>query len=154
MPAVNRLPSGRRTAALGALALTGALLAAAPAAQAAPAAPSSGPAAATAPTALPTPTGDGAKSICKRLPSTEGHLTKALNRLNGDATVAGSVTRLEQRVANAKAAGHTEVETYLNGRLTARKALVGTLKSRQDDLKSVATWCAAHSQGAGQGTGK
>ncbi|MFD7417366.1 hypothetical protein [Kitasatospora purpeofusca] len=150
MPAVHRLPSGRRSGALGALALAGALLAVAPAAQAAPATPSSGPAAATSPTALPTPTGDGAKSICKRLPSTEGHLTNALNRLNGDATVAGSVARLEQRVANAKAAGHTEVETYLNGRLTARKALVGTLKSRQDDLKSVATWCAAH----GKGTGK
>ncbi|KJY29151.1 hypothetical protein [Streptomyces sp. NRRL S-495] len=154
MPAVNRLPSGRLAGALGALALTGALtgalLAGTPAAQAAPAAPSSGPAAATSPTALPTPTGDGAKSICKRLPSTEGHLTNALNRLNGDATMAGSVARLEQRVANAKSAGHTEVETYLNGRLTARKALVGTLKSRQNDLKSVATWCAAH----GRGTGK
>ncbi|MFD4904072.1 hypothetical protein [Kitasatospora purpeofusca] len=154
MPAVNRLPSGRRSGALGALALAGALLAVAPVAQAAPAAPSSGPssgpAAAGSPTALPTPTGDGAKNICKRLPSTDGHLTNALNRLNGNATVAGSVARLEQRVANAKAAGHTEVETYLNGRLTARKALVGTLKSRQDDLKSVATWCATH----GKGTGK
>ncbi|KOV37242.1 hypothetical protein ADK60_05005 [Streptomyces sp. XY431] len=153
MPAVNRLPSGRRAGALGTLALTGvltgALLAGTPAAQAAPAAPSSGPAAAS-PTALPTPTGDGAKSICKRLPSTEGHLTNALNRLNGDATMAGSVARLQQRVANAKSAGHTEVETYLNGRLTARKALVGTLKSRQDDLKSVATWCAAHGKGAGK----
>ncbi|SDT82306.1 hypothetical protein SAMN05216371_7090 [Streptomyces sp. TLI_053] len=150
MPAVNRLPSGRRAGALGALALAGALLATTPAAQAAPAAPSTGPAAATSPTALPTPTGDGARTICKRLPSTEGHLTNALNRLNGSATVAGSVARLEQRVANAKAAGHTEVETYLNGRLTARKALVGTLKSRQDDLKSVATWCAAHGKGAGK----
>ncbi|MFJ8436244.1 hypothetical protein ACIQ9P_33585 [Kitasatospora sp. NPDC094019] len=150
MPAVNRLPSGRRAGALGALALTGALLATAPAAQAAPAAPISAPAAATSPTARPTPTGDGARSICKRLPSTEGHLTKALNRLDGDATVAGSVARLEQRAANARTAGHTEIETYLNGRLTTRKALVGTLKARQDDLKSVATWCAAHGRGAGK----
>ncbi|MFC5661532.1 hypothetical protein ACFP3U_00895 [Kitasatospora misakiensis] len=140
MSAANRLPSGRRGAVLGALALAGSLLAGAPAAQAAPVSPS----------AAATPKGDGAKGICKRLPKTEEHLSKALNRLNGNAGVAGSVARLEQRVAHAKAAGRGEVETYLNGKLTARKALVGTLRSRQNDLKSVATWCAANGQGSGK----
>ncbi|GAB7187296.1 hypothetical protein ATKI12_7127 [Kitasatospora sp. Ki12] len=137
---VNRTSAGRRAAALGALALAGSLLAAVPA-QAAPSA---------APTAGSAPTGDGAKAVCKRLPKTEQRVTKALARLNGDATVGGSVARLQQRAANAKTAGHTEIEKLLNDRLTARKNLVTTLQTRQEDLKSVATWCGAHDQGAGK----
>ncbi|WP_395298159.1 hypothetical protein ACF9IK_35425 [Kitasatospora hibisci] len=145
MPAANLLPAGRRIAAIGALALAGSLLVAAPAqADGGKGSPSGAPAAAT------TPKGDGAKGICKRLPRTEERVTKALNRINGDATVVGSVARLEQRVANAKSAGHAEIQTYLSDRLTARKAMVTTLQTRQKDLKSVATWCAAQGEGSGK----
>ncbi|MGV9268196.1 hypothetical protein ACWDRR_26430 [Kitasatospora sp. NPDC003701] len=141
----NRVSVSRRAAALGALALAGSLLAAVPAhADGGSGSPSG------APTAATTPKNDGAKNICKRLPTTEERITKALNRLNGDATVVGSVARLQQRVTEAKAAGHAEIETYLNNRLTVRKALVPTLKARQGDLKAVATWCAAHNEGAGK----
>lgn len=66
-----------------------------------------------------------------------------MTRLNGDATVSGSIARLEQRVNNAKAEGHTEIYTYLNDRLTARKNLLPTLQKRQTDLKAVSTWCSA-----------
>ncbi|MEU9132796.1 hypothetical protein AB0D08_32610 [Kitasatospora sp. NPDC048540] len=124
------MPVNRKAAAAAAvasLAVAGALLAAAPA------------------QAAPTPTGDGSKAICKRLPKTEERVTKALTRLNGDAGVVGSVARLEQRVNNAKSAGHTEIQTYLNDRLTYRKGLVTTLQTRQNDLKSVATWCGTQS---------
>ncbi|MEU9046859.1 MULTISPECIES: hypothetical protein [unclassified Kitasatospora] len=140
---VRRRVVSRRAAALGALALAGSLLATVPAqADGAAGSPSA------APSAGSTPTGDGAKAICKRLPKTEQRVTKALTRLNGDATVSGSVARLQQRAGNAKAAGHTEIETLLNDRLTARKGLVTTLQTRQNDLTSVATWCTAHNQGA------
>ncbi|MGW4651195.1 hypothetical protein [Kitasatospora sp. NPDC004289] len=122
------MPSNRK-AVVAALALAGSLLAVAPAQ------------ADTKPTSAPT--GDGAKSICKRLPKTQEHVAAALTRLNGDATVVGSVARMEQRVANAKAAGHTEIQTLLNDRLTHRKSMVPTLQTRQNDLKAVATWCAA-----------
>ncbi|MFB6613671.1 hypothetical protein ACIGFK_04670 [Streptomyces sp. NPDC085524] len=118
-------------AAIGALALAGALLAATPA---------------LAVTAKAAPKGDGAKAICKRLPETEKKVANSITRLNGDATVPGSIARLEKRVADAKAAGHTEIYTYLNNRLTFRKSLLPTLQGRQNDLKSVSTWCAA--QGA------
>ncbi|GAA2747764.1 MULTISPECIES: hypothetical protein [Kitasatospora] len=128
----------RKAAALGVLVLAGSLLAAAPAQ-------------AASPSAKPTPTGDGAKAICKRLPKTQEHVGKALDRLGGDATVVGSVARLEQRVTNAKTAGHTEIQTYLNDRLTFRKSLVTTLQTRQNDLKAVATWCAAQGQSTGSG---
>ncbi|MFI6448324.1 hypothetical protein [Kitasatospora sp. NPDC050543] len=145
MPAANRLPTVRGAAVLGIIALAGSLLAAVPA----QAAGGNG-APAGSPTAASTPKSDGAKGICKRLPKTEERITKALNRLDGDATVIGSVARLQQRVTDAKAAGHTEIETYLNGRLTSRKALVTTLQTRRNNLKSVATWCAAHNEAAGK----
>ncbi|MFE2141345.1 hypothetical protein ACFXA3_06215 [Streptomyces sp. NPDC059456] len=132
------LPNRRTAAAIGAVALAGALFAAAPAqadnASPAPAAPK---------TAKSAPKGDGAKAICKRLPKTQTRISTAIDRLNGDVTVPGSVARLEQRVANAQTAGHTEVHTYLNDRLTFRKSLLPTLQKRQDDLKAVSTWCSA-----------
>ncbi|WP_354643154.1 hypothetical protein [Kitasatospora camelliae] len=126
----------RKAAALGALALAGSLLAAVPA---------------QAASAKPTPKTDGAKSICKRLPKTEERVDKSLQRLNGDATVPGSIARMEQRVANAKAAGHTEVQALLNDRLTFRRSMVATLTTRQADLKAVATWCTAQGQSPAAG---
>ncbi|GAA0289392.1 hypothetical protein GCM10010302_29690 [Streptomyces polychromogenes] len=130
------LANRRTAAAIGAVALAGALLSAGPA-QADGTSPS------PAASAKSAPKSDGAKGICKRLPKTEARIGAALTRLNGDATVAGSIARLEQRVTEAKNAGHTEVQTYLNDRLTFRKGLVPTLQKRQADLKSVSTWCAA-----------
>lgn len=76
---VNR----RTSAAIGAVALAGALLSAGPA-QADSTAPSP---ATSAKASKPAPKGDGAKSICKRLPKTESRISTALTRLNGDATV-------------------------------------------------------------------
>ncbi|MFF4099503.1 hypothetical protein [Streptomyces sp. NPDC001903] len=133
------LPNRRTAAAaIGALALAGALISAAPA-QADSASP-----APTAPkTAKSAPKGDGAKAICRRLPKTETRVSAAITRLKGDPAVLGSVARLEQRVAKAQAAGHTEVQAYLNDRLTFRKNLLPTLQKRQDDLKAVSTWCAS-----------
>ncbi|MEU2389548.1 hypothetical protein [Streptomyces sp. NPDC007369] len=132
------LTNRRTAAALGTVVLAGALLCAAPAqADAGTGAPSA------APTAKSAPKGDGAVALCKRLPKVEARVNAALTRLNGDATVPGSIARLEKRVAEAKAAGHTEVHTYLNGRLTARKNMPATLQKRQADLKGVSAWCAA-----------
>ncbi|MDH6540066.1 hypothetical protein ACFXJO_42350 [Streptomyces lavendulae] len=130
------LANRRTAAAIGAVALAGALLSAGPA-QAEGASPS------PAASAKSAPKGDGAKAICKRLPKTEARVNAAVTRLNGDATVAGSIARLEQRVAEAKKAGHTEIQTYLNDRLTFRKNLLPTLQKRQEDLKAVSTWCSA-----------
>ncbi|MEV6782392.1 hypothetical protein [Streptomyces sp. NPDC051098] len=94
------------------------------------------------------PTDDGAKGLCKRVPKIEKRLKRALERLDGDATQRGSVSRLEKRVANAKKAGHTEIETFLNDKLTFRRSLTPTLQKRQKDLTAVKTWCAANSNGS------
>ncbi|MFF0290622.1 hypothetical protein [Streptomyces sp. NPDC005262] len=124
-----------RTAKTAALALTavGALLAAAGTASAGGGTP--------APDA--TPAGDGAHMLCKRVPKIEKRLEHALNRLGADATRRGSVARLAKRVENAKTAGHTEIETYLNDKLMFRRSLVPTLEKRQKDLTAVKTWCKA-----------
>jgi hypothetical protein len=129
------LSSRKAGAALGALALGGTLLAAAAPAQAA--------------TTATAPKNDGAKGICKRLPQTERRVDAALDRLRGPVTENGSIARLEQRVDDARNAGHTAVFTYLNDRLTFRKSLLPTLTDRQNDLKAVATWCTG--QGLGNG---
>ncbi|MET7986114.1 MULTISPECIES: hypothetical protein [unclassified Streptomyces] len=95
------------------------------------------------------PTGDGAKALCKRAPKIDQRIDRILGRLNGDASQRGSIARLEQRVANAKSAGHTQIETYLDNRLTFRRSLVPTLESRKKDLASVEKWCASNDNGAG-----
>ncbi|NUP43936.1 MAG: hypothetical protein HOY76_44640 [Streptomyces sp.] len=94
------------------------------------------------------PTGDGAKALCKRAPKIDQRIDRALNRLNAGADKRGSIARLQQRVDKAKAAGHSEIATYLQDRLTFRKSLVTTLQQRQKDLNDVRTWCKDNNQGA------
>ncbi|MDX6348132.1 MAG: hypothetical protein QOF84_2922 [Streptomyces sp.] len=94
------------------------------------------------------PTGDGAKALCKRGARIDKRIDKALTRLNGPVTRRGSIARLQKRVDNAKAAGHDEIETYLNDRLTFRTSLVPTLKQRSKDLARVTDWCRTHNNGA------
>jgi len=93
------------------------------------------------------PTGDGER-LCKRAARVDQRIDKALARLNGPVTERGSIARLQKRVDNAKAAGNTEVETYLSDRLTFRKSLVPTLQQRSTDIAQVTTWCNAHNDGA------
>ncbi|MFC7262505.1 MULTISPECIES: hypothetical protein [Streptomyces] len=95
-----------------------------------------------------TPTGDGAPGLCKRAPKIDHRIDRILDRLHADASRRGSIARLEQRVAAAKSAGHTEIETYLNDRLTFRRSLVPTLEARQKDLADVQKWCKTHDNGA------
>jgi hypothetical protein len=95
-----------------------------------------------------TPTGDGAQALCRRAPKIDHRIDRALKRLNAGADKRGSIARLQQRVDNAKAAGHNEIATYLQDRLTFRKSLVTTLQQRQKDLSDVTTWCKDNNQGA------
>ncbi|MEU6776261.1 hypothetical protein [Streptomyces sp. NPDC046759] len=92
-------------------------------------------------TPAPGPTGDGAQALCKRVPKIDRRIQRALKRLDAGAGTRGSVARLQQRVDNAKQAGHTQIATYLQDRLDFRKSLVATLNQRQKDLNDVRTWC-------------
>ncbi|MGI5458028.1 hypothetical protein ACQEWB_33610 [Streptomyces sp. CA-249302] len=102
----------------------------------------------TTPAPAATPTGDGAQALCRRVPQIDHRIDRALKRLNSGADKRGSIARLQQRVDNAKAAGHGEIATYLQDRLTFRKSLVTTLRQRQQDLTDVRTWCKDNDGGA------
>ncbi|MGW2645532.1 hypothetical protein ACWC2T_11580 [Streptomyces sp. NPDC001393] len=95
-------------------------------------------------TPAPGPTGDGAHALCKRVPKIDRRIERALKRLDAGPGTRGSIARLQQRVDNAKKAGHTQVATFLQDRLDFRKSLVTSLKQRQKDLNDVKTWCQAH----------
>jgi hypothetical protein len=95
------------------------------------------------------PTGDGAQKLCKRVPRIDHRIDRALARLNAGAGRRGSIARLQQRVDNAKSAGHDEIATFLQDRLTFRKSLPGTLEQRKTDLAGVRTWCENNGNGAG-----
>ncbi|PKW10101.1 hypothetical protein SAMN05428944_2721 [Streptomyces sp. 1222.5] len=97
------------------------------------------------------PAGDGAKALCKRAPKVDRRIERALRRLDAGAGTRGSVARLEKRVDNAKKAGHTEIATYLQNRLTFRKSLGTTLRQRQKDLAAVRTWCRGNDDGKAAG---
>ncbi|WP_327292332.1 hypothetical protein [Streptomyces sp. NBC_01198] len=112
---------------------------------------------ASAPAAGKAPTGDGARALCKRLPTVDARIDRALARLNGPVTERGSVARLQKRISNADAKGDTAVSTYLKGRLTFRKSLVTTLNQRSTDLGAVRTWCGTQhfpAKGTAKGAGK
>jgi hypothetical protein len=140
MPTRRTLVSG-----FAALALAGSLLGASAPAFAASPSGSASPAAG--------PKTDGAHGLCLRAPRIDARISRDLTRLNGPVTRVGSVARLEKRVEDAKAAGQTAVETYLQDRLTAREALIPTLKQRQSDLAAVESWCSSTDNGTSNGTG-
>ncbi|MFE1293899.1 hypothetical protein [Streptomyces sp. NPDC058731] len=94
-------------------------------------------------TPKPAPTGDGAQALCKRVPRIDARIERALKRLDAGTDQRGSIARLQQRLDNAKKAGHTEIATYLQDRLDFRKSLVSILKQRQQDLNDVRSWCQA-----------
>jgi hypothetical protein len=101
------------------------------------------------------PTSDGARALCRRLPTVDARIDRALARLNGPATERGSIARLQQRVSNAEAKGDTAVATYLKDRLRVRTSLVPTLNQRSTDLDAVRTWCGEqHFPVKGKGAGK
>ncbi|WBO63834.1 hypothetical protein [Streptomyces camelliae] len=110
-----------------------------------------GTAAAADSTPKPAPTGDGAHGLCKRVPKIDRRIERALKRLDAGAGTRGSVARLQQRVDNAKKAGHTEIATYLQNRLDFRKSLVTNLEQRQKDLAAVKTWCQKNDDGKAAG---
>ncbi|MGH3311221.1 MAG: hypothetical protein ACRDP3_11650 [Streptomyces sp.] len=96
------------------------------------------------------PKRDGARKLCKRAPKIDKRIDRVLRRLDGKAAKRGSVARLEQRIENAKKAGHGPIADYLANRLEDRKAVAPRLKDRQKDLDKVRTWCEDNNNGRGK----
>ncbi|MFF7382961.1 hypothetical protein [Streptomyces griseoluteus] len=97
------------------------------------------------------PSGDGAHALCERAPKIDKRIDRALKRLDAGKARRGSVARLQQRVDNAKKAGHTEIATFLQGRLDHRESLKKDLAERKKDLAGVKTWCEKNDDGKKDG---
>lgn len=137
----------RRKAAVTAT-VAGLVLAGSLAAGVAPSYADSGSSSATVTTAAKGPKTDGSKVLCRRVPRLERRISRAIKRLDAGVGTRGSIARLQQRLDNADTENHTAVAKLLGDRLTHRKDLLPNLTARQADLKDVATWCQANSNGS------
>ncbi len=134
-----RSPTRTLRLGLAALSLAGLSLIVPSVAGAAPATPG----AAATPGVAATP-GDGVgprvERACLRIPNIETRITERKTRLDGDATVRGSLAWLQSKIDAAKAADRDQLTTVLENRLTVRTktreilddrtALVADLRSR------------------------
>lgn len=76
-----------------------------------------------APTAAVTPAdgvGPRVERACLRIPNIETRLTERKTRLDGDASVRGSLAWLQSKIDAAKAANRNQLATVLENRLTVR----------------------------------
>ncbi len=99
---------------------------AAPSAPAAPAAPEDG-------------VGPRVERACLRIPNIETRLTERKARLDGDATVRGSLAWLQSKIDAAKAADRDQLATVLENRLSVRSKTREILDERTElvaDLRS------------------
>lgn len=129
-------PKTALTGALAGLALAGSLLTTAAPANAAG---NDAPAASSSSSADRNHHGGG---LCSRVSRVDQRLARAIKRIDGDERTRGSLARLEKRVKNARAKKHDEIATFLQDRLTTRKARRPALVRQRAELKDVAAWCA------------
>jgi len=74
--------------------------------------------------------------VCnERIPKLLERIAKLQTRIDGDASVAGSTARLQQRLQQAKAAGRTEVADRIQKRLDNRPRQVDRLASAKTRIE-------------------
>jgi hypothetical protein len=79
---------------------------------------------------------------CARLPNLQVRTDNLLVRINGDATVRGSLAWLQAQIDDAEAKGRTQLVTFLQNRLEVRTAKVAILEQRTVRLVALAERCA------------
>ena len=84
------------------------------------------------------------KRACLRIPNLELRTTNMINRLNGDATVRGSLLWLQAQIDDATAKGRTQLATVLQNRLKVRTQTLKVLTNRQQRLDKLAEMCRKH----------
>jgi hypothetical protein len=81
---------------------------------------------------------------CLRIPNLEIRTTNLLERLNGDATVKGSLAWLQERIDEAAGNDRDQLVTVLENRLEVRTASIDVLETRQDALADARQLCSDH----------
>ena len=81
---------------------------------------------------------------CLRIPNLEIRTTNLITRLNGDASVRGSLAWLQAQIDDAEAKGRTQLVTVLKNRLAVRTQTLEVLGQRQQRLEKLAERCRNH----------
>ena len=84
------------------------------------------------------------KRACLRIPNLETRTGKMITRLNGDASVRGSLLWLQAQIDDATAKGRTQLATVLQNRLKVRTQTLKVLTNRQQRLDKLAEMCRKH----------
>jgi hypothetical protein len=84
------------------------------------------------------------KRACLRIPNLETRTSKMITRLNGDASVRGSLLWLQAQIDDATAKGRTQLATVLQNRLKVRTQTLKVLTNRQQRLDKLAEMCRKH----------
>ena len=102
--------------------------------------PDDAPPSSTAPRELPA----RLQRACLRIPNLEIRTTNMITRLNGDASVRGSLSWLQAQIDDATAKGRTQLATVLQNRLKVRTQTLKVLTNRQQRLDKLAELCRKH----------
>lgn len=78
---------------------------------------------------------------CLRIPNLEIRTNRLTERLNGDATVRGSLLWLQAQIDKAEAAGREQLVTVLENRLAVRTQTLEVLEQRQAKLPALKQKC-------------
>ncbi len=82
---------------------------------------------------------------CMRIPNIELRTNNLIERLQGDATVRGSLAWLQAQIDRANQRGRTDLATVLENRLAVRTQTLEVLQLRQSELlPSLKEFCNAH----------
>ncbi len=81
---------------------------------------------------------------CLRIPNMEIRTNNLIERLNGDATVRGSLLWLRAQVDKAEAAGREQLVTVLENRLAVRTQALEVVEQRQAKLPELKQKCIDH----------
>jgi hypothetical protein len=81
---------------------------------------------------------------CLRIPNLEIRTSNVIERLNGDATVRGSLLWLQAQIDRAEAAGREQLVTVLENRLAVRTKTLEVVEQRQARLPELKQKCIDH----------
>lgn len=79
--------------------------------------------------------------LCARVPVVTDRAERALDRINGDASVRGSILWLHDRADRARDAGRDDLADLIEGRIDIRIERVDVLEARLDWLSEAAEKC-------------
>jgi hypothetical protein len=94
--------------------------------------------------AAPEDLGPRVERACLRIPNIEIRTANLIGRLEGDATVRGSLAWLQTQIDNAETRGRAELVTVLENRLAVRQQTLEVLQQRQAELPRLKQWCIDH----------